>query len=346
MCHSLPSRQRLRTAMVLQQHYQRSQRSVSLATLPSLDAIHKHRDRLIWARQRQLPVAAQYSSEALQHCIRAVTHQLNEQFEQLRKPVRQAPSLAQLYAEIASLEDEFERVEIDLRNRQLAVTTERIVLEEIDLGPFEIRLQLNRLSETSPYTVTAVDSHESSSGHPHPHISGTSLCEGDGHQAIAAALGNGLIGEFFVLVRQILRTYNEASAYRKLDEWHGVDCAACDDTVSSEDVYCCDSCHCSLCSDCEYRCETCHSSTCYDCSQTCEGCDDRFCRTCTEPCADCRERFCENCLTAGRCTSCYESDEEPLDVPEEETFEHAAIEAETPEAAVFADRVGEAVVST
>ena len=76
--------------------------------LPSLDAIHKHRDRLIWARQCQLPVAAQYSSEALQHCLRAVIHQLNEQFDQLRKPVRQAPSLAQLYAEIASLEDEFE----------------------------------------------------------------------------------------------------------------------------------------------------------------------------------------------------------------------------------------------
>jgi len=330
--------------MVLEQHYQRSQRTAALPALPSLDSIRKHHDRLIWARQRQLPVAAQFSNQSLQHCLRLLTNQLNGQLEQLRKPEQKVPALPQLYAEIASLDDEFERVEIDLRNRQITVTTERIVLAEIDLGPFEIRLRLNRLNDSSPYTVTAVDSNESSSGNPHPHVSGSSLCEGNGHRAISAALANGLISEFFILVRQVLRTYNDTSAYRSLNEWHGVDCAVCGDTVPSEDSYCCDTCHCSLCSDCEYRCEICRCSTCHDCSESCKVCGERFCQSCTETCTDCGERFCENCLTDGRCSHCINTEEEASDADEEDKHDQHSRQAETSPAAIHADRVGEVVV--
>ena len=334
----------LRTAMVLHEHYRQMMRPQIVPMLPSLETMRKRLSLWKWARQHKMPTAVRQSRLALEQSLQFTILSLSNQLEILRKPERTVPSVSQLYAEIAALQDEFENVSIDLRQRRLSVTTERIILEDLDLGPFEIRLELNRLAESSPYAVTAVEPDQSSAGHPHPHVSGQSLCEGDGKQAIATALAHGLISEFFVLVRQILRTYNAGSAYRTLDEWHGVDCAACDYTVSSEDAYCCDRCHCSLCSDCEYRCDTCHSSLCYDCSESCEGCDDRFCRNCTETCTDCDERFCEKCLTAGRCTSCSESDEEISDDHDEATLDEEESLSEATEAAIHADRVGEVVV--
>ena len=334
----------LRTAMVLHRHYRQRIRPQLLPTPPSLEAVQKRTAHFHWARQQQLPAAVRQCRLALEHSLQSTILSLSHQLETLRKPETSVPSVSQLYAEIAALQDEFERVTINLRQRQISVTTERIVLEDFDLGPFEIRLDLNRLTESSPYTVTALDSDQSSSGNPHPHVSDHSLCEGDGTQAIASTLTNGLISEFFVLVRQILRTYNEASAYRKLDEWQGIDCAACSDIVSAEDCYCCDSCHCSLCSDCEYRCETCHSSLCYDCSESCDHCDDRFCRSCTKICADCDERFCKKCLTAGRCTSCSESDEEISDDHDEATPDDDEALSASTEAEVHADCLVEVVV--
>ena len=334
----------LRTAMILQEHYRQRGRSPVVPGLPTLETIRQRLSHWKWARQHQLPTAARHSRLALEQSLQLTILSLSNQLEILRKPELTVPTISQLYAEIAVLQGEFEDVRIDLRQRRLAVTTERIILEDLDLGPFEIQLELNRLTESSPYTVTAVDPDQSTAGHPHPHVSGQSLCEGDGKQAIATALANGLISEFFVLVRQILRTYNPGSAYRTLDEWHGVDCATCDDTVSSEDAYCCDTCHCSLCSDCEYRCDTCHSSLCYDCSESCEGCDDRFCRSCTENCADCGERFCTNCLTANRCSRCIETDEEISDDLEEETIDPEIAQVEATEAAIHAKCVGQAAV--
>jgi len=334
----------LRTAMILHEHYRQRRRSPVLPGLPTLETIRQRLSHWKWARQHQLPAAVRHSRLALEQSLQLTILLLSNQLEILRKPEPTIPTASQLYAEIAVLQDEFEDVTIDLRQRRLTVTTERIVLEDLDLGPFEIQLELNRLTENSPYTVTAVDPDQSAAGHPHPHVSGQSLCEGDGKQAIATALAHGLISEFFVLVRQILRTYNPGSAYRTLDEWHGIDCAACDDTMSLEDAYCCDTCHCSLCSDCEYRCDTCHSSLCYDCSESCEGCDDRFCRSCTETCTDCGERFCANCLTAGRCTSCSESEEDTVDVHHEEATDEEESLSETTEAAIHTECVGQAAV--
>ena len=55
-----------------------------------------------------------------------------------------------------TLSDEFEGVRVDGANQTLSITTEPIVLEEIDLGPFEIRLHWDRISERRPYEVVAL----------------------------------------------------------------------------------------------------------------------------------------------------------------------------------------------
>jgi hypothetical protein len=341
MCKSHPSRLWLRTAMVLQRQYQVRQRAPAFPGLPSTATVQRHLAHWQWARISQFPVATQYCREALQDSMRSLIHDLTVQLDNLRKPVVTVPALSLLYEELASLADEFEEVEVDLKNQQIAVQTERIVLEEFDLGPFEIRLLIKELGEQSPYSITALDPNDGASSNPHPHVQGISLCEGEGKPAIAAALQHGRISEFFVLVRQILRTYNEQSAYRQLGDWHGVDCAACGDSVSSEDAYSCDSCRCSLCHDCEYSCNTCHSSMCYECRETCSGCDDYHCADCLTRCRDCGQRFCHDCHTDGRCSTCLEAEDE-IDEANEVVL---TVSSETePEPAVHADSLGQAAV--
>lgn len=55
------------------------------------------------------------------------------------------------------------QVELDLKNRHIAVQTERIVLEDLDLGPFEIRLHVKELGEQSPFSITALDPEDGAS---------------------------------------------------------------------------------------------------------------------------------------------------------------------------------------
>jgi hypothetical protein len=67
------------------------------------------------------------------------------------------PSLHMLYEELCGLRAEFDDVEINLRAETLAVRTGRIVLEEVDLGPFEIRFDWNALGSHQPYEVIALE---------------------------------------------------------------------------------------------------------------------------------------------------------------------------------------------
>jgi hypothetical protein len=54
----------------------------------------------------------------------------------------------------------------------------------------------------------------------HPHVLDDHLCEGEGRQAIHAALTAGRLVDFFHLVKGILETYNEDSPYEALSDWY------------------------------------------------------------------------------------------------------------------------------
>ena len=54
----------------------------------------------------------------------------------LQTPPPPVPSLADLYQEVSSLGQEFENWQIDIKNHELVVTTELIVLEGVLLGDF------------------------------------------------------------------------------------------------------------------------------------------------------------------------------------------------------------------
>ena len=128
------------------------------------------------------------------------------------------------------MRQEFGEVEIDLKAHELAVTTETIELEGVVLGEFQIRLTWTEIGHGSqPYRVVALDPHPAARRDDvtHPHVQDERLCEGEGRSAIAAALAEGRLYEFFLLVDQLLHNYGRGSGFVEMDDWEGVPCSDC-----------------------------------------------------------------------------------------------------------------------
>ncbi len=197
-----------------------------------------------------------------------------------------------------------------------------------------------------PYTVMAVHPQRSARDYSvsHPHVLGDQLCEGDGKQPIAHALKRGELFEFFVLVRQVLRTYAAASAYQSLSDWFNEGSDECHDCGCCLDEYernSCDRCGDVVCNDCCDCCGVCDNYFCQQCAYSCDTCEEPVCRGCSEVSAD---------QTARRCRECVEEETEDEPPTPEEIHDPPTDEvetaAETPatDAPVHAGRLGQAVV--
>ncbi|MFH1265222.1 MAG: hypothetical protein ABIK89_05800, partial [Planctomycetota bacterium] len=134
-------------------------------------------------------------------------------------PDQKLPTQGELFQDLVALEDEFDEIRWD-RKGTLSVITEPIVLDGTDLGRFEIALDVDWDPRRTwgSYEVIALDPYPaaSNSDTTHPHVQANQLCEGEGRSAIRRALREGRLLDFFVLVRQILQTYNGANAYVSL----------------------------------------------------------------------------------------------------------------------------------
>jgi hypothetical protein len=244
-----------------------------------------------------------------------------------RQRERPTPSLlsnvGHLYRELAGLEREFG--EFTHEGITLSVTTEPIQLEGIDLGPFRIELDLSGIGILDmPYRVVAVDpnSASSSSGVTHPHVQDEYLCPGDGRPAIDKALRDWRLYDFFLIVNQILSTYADGSAYVRLENWGGVSCSGCGDSIDEEESHRCQGCGCTLCADCSWMCQGCDYDFCSDCSSNCAHCDEYQCASCLWICPDCKAAVCSGCREhEALCKKCHErkqaaaGEEEPVDSP-------------------------------
>ena len=107
--------------------------------------------------------------------------------------------------------------------------------------------------------VYAVDPNcpASGDGVTHPHVQSDSLCEGEGMDAIRRALDEGRLYDFFCVVDHILRNYNPDSAYVQLEDWNGINCRACGDTVDSNEVIAYSKCESESCVECSVCCASC-----------------------------------------------------------------------------------------
>jgi len=172
-----------------------------------------------------------------------------------------------LYEDLDALFEEFPEVDYDFKSHQLQVTTDPVVLEGVELGPFQIVLEWNQLGHRKCYHIIACDARPAQSDEKmvHPHLNHESLCEGDGAMPIKQALEQGRILDFFILVRQILITYNPGSAYLAVERWYGSPCQSCSSLVDDDDYYCCRMCSDGVCRDCSGSCYSCCESCCLGC---------------------------------------------------------------------------------
>jgi len=211
--------------------------------------------------------------------------------------------------ELLAIETEFDGIEIDLRQQTIAVITPAIELDDVLLGRFRIALEVRYLGESRPYRVIAIDPEHARDCDEtmHPHVQSETLCEGAGAGPIKHALAEGRLFDFFVIVRQILQTYNPDSAYTRLSDWYGVDCSDCGSIVDRDDSDECERCSSRSCFECSASCHDCDRTVCGNCSENCESCGERYCDACLSSCRDCGESFCDDCLTKGYCDDCNQT---------------------------------------
>lgn len=247
-----------------------------------------------------------------------------------------AVTTASIYDELLAVAEDFDEWSCD--EQELVIVTEPIRLEGIELGRFEIRLDLQRLDASDPYRVTALTPNPaaSSDGTTHPHVHDSKLCSGEGRPLISAALKEGRLYDFATVVDRVLHTYARGSAYVELANWSGTPCHDCDTSVDPEDASSCQACDETICGDCRTGCAQCGDTYCSGCIDRCPACEESTCSGCLNGCASCNEEFCESCLTEGLCHACWEQAEEER---EEE------VETES-DADVLAVRVGEAPISS
>ena len=245
-----------------------------------------------------------------------------------------------IFHDLMALRDEFPAIECHLREEAFSVVTEPIELDEIYLGEFEIRLSWSSRHEPLDYRVIARDPQPAAKSDliTHPHVEDERLCEGEGRLAIKIALEQGRLFDFFLVVRQILGTYNESSAYVELDNWYGLTCADCGCNTHEDELYTCEDCATGICGDCCRYCDTCGSSACGDCASDCLGCREATCRSCLLTCSRCETSVCKGCLDdknrlCKNCRTKKETAEEPRETATAATG-----------AKVHAVRVGQAAV--
>lgn len=294
-------------------------------------------------RARDWPTAADNVRRRLAGALEALLHDIRRTMRQCaEQPVAVIrPSLRSVVDDLSALETEFDEVAFDLRARQLWVVTGPIELDDVPLGRFRIRLCWGRLGESRPYIVEALDPNPAAtdSGVTHPHVHDEALCEGDGKAAIRAAMEEGRFFDFFLLVRQILETYNPSSAYVRIQDWVGTTCGDCGSTTDRDEAIPCEHCESDLCGDCGSSCGDCGRINCSECRTVCYGCEADYCRRCLRACDACGESFCQECRTDGLCEPCRENLEEPEDDVEPET--EAAAPPDAADVEVYADGVGE-----
>ncbi|MEQ9070264.1 MAG: hypothetical protein RLO18_26255, partial [Gimesia chilikensis] len=218
---------------------------------------------------------------------------------------------------------------------EVVVLTQSVRLEHIDLGAFEIRLRWSEIGEAQPYRIISLAQTGEDDVH-HPHVQEEALCEGEGKVPLHRALATGRLCDFFLLVQQVLKTYNPGSAYVPLSRWFSVSCADCGDAVSREESRSCSVCEHDVCGDCRRNCTSCGTTLCSSCVDTCVACGDRFCRDCLSTCDSCSECCCRPCLSSETCPACLKESEEDSHAPSENTSLNtspdSSLKAETPAA--------------
>ncbi|MEM1354988.1 MAG: hypothetical protein AAGH88_08905 [Planctomycetota bacterium] len=247
-------------------------------------------------------------------------------------PGRPLPTPRQVLDELRQIEDEFGGWMLENGSRTLSVETDPITLEYLHLGRFRLALDLHRLGDSPhvfPLRVEALEPNPAAGSDrvTHPHVRDECLCTGDATAPLGHALRDGRLADVFMLVRNVLNTYNPDSPYVSIDDWEAEGCPECGGSMY-EDTRCwCELCDRDYCDECVGTCQHCSETTCYGCLRTCDHCEETFCRQCMTSCGDCGEACCPGCLDDDLCPNCHETkenDDENQEDPIQEPLQQEA----------------------
>lgn len=291
-----------------------------------LESIARLRRELTLCSARGLHLAAGRVLGQISNCLQNLAVELQSCGAALREAAKPLPSLRSMCEELHELELEFDEVRFDREHGSLSAATEPIELEGTALGRFELHLLLEPLAKgggRNPLRVIALDPNPAASNEAatHPHVSDEVLCAGYAACAMQAALNDGRICDFFLLVRSVLCTHNAVSAYVSLDNWNGRPCHECGRTVDEDDILWCEGCEEGFCDDCFSYCTSCDTSRCHTCLGSCVPCKETCCESCLGPCGRCGEVCCPGCLEDGLCPNCKEEQEDPDEDKHQEQHE-------------------------
>jgi hypothetical protein len=312
-----PNRQLLKTVQSIHRQLTGAICGPAIPSLPEglwRDALNTAHS-IATARECGWHAAARIKTDELLHYVEDLQRSLGALATELRDRGRPRTIAGQgdIYKDLVALEEEFPEVQIDRAEAQISVTTEPVILEDIHLGPFQIRLDWQQLQAIHPYRVAALEANPAASNEEitHPHVNGQLVCEGDGRVAIARSLAEGRLYDFFLTVDRILHTYAPGRAYVELENWHGSPCHDCGSVIDEENCYSCCRCEETVCGDCGACCSSCDQSYCCGCTESCEECGNTTCLGCLQHCLECERLVCPNCFTEPLCTQCHDKQSDP-----------------------------------
>jgi len=263
------------------------------------------------AREKGLAVAEKIVHKQLIADVSRLKRQLDVSSLNPPEPDK-APGVRDIYADIKAVEAEFGEYKWDHVRGTLSVTTDPITLKEVPLGPFRIHLSLEHFqnpsaSDGSTY-VDAINSNFSN-GHPHPHVSeGGHVCLGDAIHSIRKTLEDGRVLDYFIILKQLLNSYDANGAYTPLESWgqEGEGSISCGDCgYDTSDYFYCEHCDCAYCDECYGSCESCEELVCDTCRTRCRSCDNSLCPGCNaDNCKDCGRPLCFACAQKVGCDNC------------------------------------------
>lgn len=274
-----------------------------------LDDLPRLRQRFDWACQRAMTTASnrliEQASRQL-NCVASVATNVRQALDDACN--QQTPRLSDILAELQQAEDDFDQpLQYDRSAATLSLTTGPIILDGLNLGQFQIRLNLKDFGQSTAgraYRIIAKQPNPAAGNDhvTHPHVSSESLCEGDACTPIRNALIQGRLADFFNIVRGVLTTYNADSPYVRLDEWDGQPCYDCGSLISNGDAFYCEYCERDYCESCYGNCRVCDASLCYCCQSRCESCGGMYCPECEAVCLECHTAQCKTCMP--KCPGC------------------------------------------
>ncbi len=293
--------------------------------------------------QRQHEIAQQRGWHAAAQQVRQTLHSRSQWFvndlqrfvnDSRPEPDEPLVTAGDLYRDVLALMSEFPDVHVDRPETTVSVVTDRIVLEAIDLGPFEIVWNWSRLHADQELRIVPQEPNYARRDDEvcHPHIRGTTLCVGDAEIPLRRAFHAGRLYDAFLILRQVLQTYNPSSPYVALSDWSGSHCAWCDQPLSDSDAWGCETCGETLCEDCHRACHVCGNTLCERCETLCADCDAAVCRACRPLLGHRRSERCPTCHTKEQTADEEDHDEElptppDTEVPDPEVLPHGVGQA-------------------